>query len=136
MGGLLLAMSFYRSPAVALMPDVTPKPLRSKGNAVVNLMGAVGMIFIQAITILLGGESNYTILFLVAAAFMLVSMAVMLVTVNENKLVAEMPHEEETEEEKLIRTNKGVKLRGSVLKSLLLLLTAVFLSRYRFFNRL
>ena len=126
-GGLLLAMSFYRSPAVALMPDVTPKPLRSKGNAVVNLMGAVGMIFIQAITILVGGESNYTILFLVAAAFMLVSMAVMLVTVNENKLVAEMPHEEETEEEKLIRTNKGVKLRGSVLKSLLLLLTAVFL---------
>ena len=39
---LLLAMGTYRSPAVALMPDVTPKPLRSKGNAVINLMGAVG----------------------------------------------------------------------------------------------
>jgi len=39
---LLLAMGTYRSPAVALMPDVTPKPLRSKGNAIINLMGAVG----------------------------------------------------------------------------------------------
>lgn len=42
LGLALLSMSSYRSPAVALMPDVTPKPLRSKGNAVINLMGAVG----------------------------------------------------------------------------------------------
>lgn len=39
---LLIAMGTFRSPAVALMPDITPKPLRSKGNAVINLMGAVG----------------------------------------------------------------------------------------------
>ena len=39
---LLIAMGTYRSPAVALMPDITPKPLRSKANAVINLMGAVG----------------------------------------------------------------------------------------------
>ena len=126
-GGLLLAMSFYRSPAVALMPDVTPKPLRSKGNAVVNLMGAIGMIFIQAITILLGGESNYTMLFLVAAIFMLVSMGVMVFKVKENKWVSVMPPEEETEEEKLIRTGKGIKIKGSVKRSLFLLLIAVFL---------
>ena len=44
LGVLLIAMALYRSPAVALMPDVTPKPLRSKGNAVINLMGAVGGI--------------------------------------------------------------------------------------------
>ena len=42
LGLLLVAMGTYRSPAVALMPDVTPKPLRSKGNAIINLMGAVG----------------------------------------------------------------------------------------------
>ena len=126
-GGLLLAMSFYRSPAVALMPDVTPKPLRSKGNAVVNLMGAIGMIFIQAITILLGGESNYTMLFLVAAIFMLVSMGVMVFKVKENKWVSVMPPEEETEEERLIRTSKGIKIKGSVRRSLFLLLIAVFL---------
>ena len=42
LGLLLISMGLYRSPAVALMPDVTPKPLRSKGNAVINLMGTVG----------------------------------------------------------------------------------------------
>ena len=42
LGLLLLAMGVYRSPAVALMPDVTPKPLRSKGNAIINLMGTLG----------------------------------------------------------------------------------------------
>ena len=42
---LLISMAFYRSPAVALMPDLTPKPLRSKGNAIINLMGALGGIF-------------------------------------------------------------------------------------------
>ena len=44
LGLLLLAMGVYRSPAVALMPDVTPKPLRSRANAIINLMGAVGGI--------------------------------------------------------------------------------------------
>ena len=42
LGLLLIAMGTYRSPAVALMPDVTPKPLRSKANAIINLMGALG----------------------------------------------------------------------------------------------
>ena len=44
LGALLVAMGTYRSPAVALMPDITPKPLRSQGNAIINLMGAVGGI--------------------------------------------------------------------------------------------
>ena len=42
---LLIAMGLYRSPAVALMPDLTPKPLRSQANAIINLMGAVGGIY-------------------------------------------------------------------------------------------
>ena len=45
LGAVLFSMSIYRSPAVALMPDVTPKPLRSKANAIINLMGAVGGIY-------------------------------------------------------------------------------------------
>lgn len=44
LGLLLVSMGTYRSPAVALMPDVTPKPLRSRANAIINLMGAVGGI--------------------------------------------------------------------------------------------
>ena len=50
---LLVAMGVYRSPAVALMPDVTPKPLRSRGNAVINLMGAVGGILYLALAAVL-----------------------------------------------------------------------------------
>lgn len=125
--GVLLSMSVYRSPAVALMPDVTPKPLRSKGNAIINLMGAVGIIFIGIITPILGGETNYPLLFLCVAAFMMVSLIVMFVTVNENQLVSLMPHEEETEEERNLRDGKGVKMHDSVLKSLIFLLLSVFL---------
>ena len=57
---LLVAMGVYRSPAVALMPDVTPKPLRSRGNAVINLMGAVGGILylaLAAVSLLRGAKA-------------------------------------------------------------------------------
>ena len=126
-GGLLLAMSFYRSPAVALMPDVTPKPLRAAGNAVINLMGAVGLIFIQGMTILLGGESHYNELFTIVALFMLISLVVMFFTVDENKLVAQMPPDVETEEERIARENQGIKIAGGERKSLFILLVSVFL---------
>lgn len=125
--GVLLSMSIYRSPAVALMPDVTPKPLRSKGNAIINLMGAVGIIFIGVITPILGGETNYPLLFLCVAAFMMISLIIMFVTVNENQLVSLMPPEEETEEERNAHKGKGVKMHDSVLKSLIFLLLSVFL---------
>ena len=46
---LLVAMGVYRSPAVALMPDVTVKPLRSKANAIINLMGTAGGILVFCI---------------------------------------------------------------------------------------
>lgn len=53
---LLIAMGLYRSPAVALMPDLTPKPLRSQANAIINLMGAVGGIYtLILISLLLKG---------------------------------------------------------------------------------
>ncbi len=126
-GGVLLSMSIYRSPAVALMPDVTPKPLRSQGNAIINLMGAVGIMFASLVTIILKGKDNYTLLFVITAAFMLISLAVMLRAINENKLVAEMPPDEETEEERHARENKGKRVHESVRKSLIFLLVSVFL---------
>ena len=63
LGLLLVAMGTYRSPAVALMPDVTPKPLRSKGNAVINLMGAVGGVIYLAIAakIIFAPLPNHTV---------------------------------------------------------------------------
>jgi len=94
LGFLLLSMGTYRSPAVALMPDVTPKPLRSKGNAIINLMGALGGVFTLAMTSFLvtkdaSGRDNFTVLFLAVAALMAVSVAVLFLSIRENKLAAE-----------------------------------------------
>ena len=97
---LLVVMSTYRSPAVAYMPDVTEKPLRSKGNAVINLVGYVGGIFATVVMMfMLKSEtapdgtkiytSSFTPVFIVIAAFMLVSVLVMVFTVKENKVLAE-----------------------------------------------
>ena len=47
----LLSMATFRSPAVALMPDVTVKPLRSKGNAIINLMGTAGGMIVLGLGI-------------------------------------------------------------------------------------
>ena len=97
LGLLLIAMGTYRSPAVALMPDVTPKPLRSKGNAIINLMGAVGGMLYLAIAAVMYPTSkvkglahvNYQPLFIVVSLIMLVAVAVLFITIREPKLVAE-----------------------------------------------
>ena len=97
LGLLLIAMGTYRSPAVALMPDVTPKPLRSKANAIINLMGALGGAIYLAITAVLYPSSktqglehvNYQPLFIIIAAIMLVAVLLLKLTTNEPKLVAE-----------------------------------------------
>lgn len=58
--GVLVSMSTFRSPAVALMPDVTPKPLRSKANAVINLMGSAGGIIVLVLGIVFGTGKRRT----------------------------------------------------------------------------
>ena len=97
LGLLLVAMGTYRSPAVALMPDVTPNPLRSRANAIINLMGAIGGIIYLAVAAVMYPNTkitglahvNYQPLFLVVSAVMLVSVAVLFLTVKEPKLAAE-----------------------------------------------
>ena len=88
-------MGVYRSPAVALMPDVTPKPLRSKGNAIINLMGTLGGVFTLAATGLLvtrdaTGRENYSALFLAVSILMLAAVVVLLLTIRENRLAREV----------------------------------------------
>ncbi len=135
---LLLAMSTSRSPAVAYMPDVTPKPLRSKGNAIINLVGYLGGIFSTVMMMFLlrsekqadgssvyADDQSFTPIFLVVAAFMLVTVLVMVLTVRENKLVAEtrpLMAAEEPEE-----TSAGGKLPRDVRRSLIFILLSVFL---------
>ena len=97
LGLLLIAMGSYRSPAVALMPDVTPKPLRSRANAIINLMGAVGGVIYLAVAAVLYPNSkvaglehvNYQPLFLVVSGLMAAAVIVLLLTIREPKLSAE-----------------------------------------------
>ena len=97
LGGLLVAMGSYRSPAVALMPDVTPKPLRSRANAIINLMGAVGgVLYLGVAAVLYPTDKvknlvhvNYRPLFLVVSAIMAAAVAVLLLTIREPRLSAE-----------------------------------------------
>ena len=97
LGGLLVGMGSYRSPAVALMPDVTPKPLRSRANAIINLMGAVGgMLYLGVAAVLYPTDKvknlvhvNYQPLFLVVSAIMAAAVAVLLLTIREPRLSAE-----------------------------------------------
>ena len=97
LGLLLVAMGTYRSPAVALMPDVTPKPLRSKGNAIINLMGAVGGLLYLVVAAVMYPNSkvqglahvNYQPLFIVVSSLMFIAIAILFITIKEPKLSAE-----------------------------------------------
>ncbi len=92
LGITLVAMATYRSPAVALMSDVTPKQLRSKANAIINLMGTVGGLFSLVLIMILmpdSGKVDYTPFFGAVSALMIFAVVVLFSTVKENRLVAE-----------------------------------------------
>lgn len=131
----LLSMATFRSPAVALMPDVTVKPLRSKGNAIINLMGTAGGLLVLALGIVIKvGEDymeNFFPYYIGVCAIMLIGLIVFLLTVKENKWAEEMKQdsikygiEEEVKED---NTNVGQKLPKDKLISLLLILGSVAL---------
>ena len=131
-GSVLLSMSFYRSPAVALMPDITPRELRSKGNAVIMLMGTAGVIYSMVMIKLLvknpegGGTPDYMPLFLSMMAFMALSTVALVLTVPENKWsreVKEKEGDEAVEENK----NAGKKISREKKRSLIFILLSVFL---------
>ena len=138
LGLLLIAMGTYRSPAVALMPDVTPKPLRSKANAIINLMGALGGIIYLGITSVMYPKSkteglahvNYQPLFIIVAAIMLVAVVVLKLTTNEPKLTAENKALEEQHPEWNLAEDDGSgneALPAPVKKSLGFLLASIAL---------
>lgn len=137
---LLMAMCSYRSPAVALMPDVTIKPLRSKANAIINAMGTIG----GTITIVAGmvlGKINYVNsnplhyvpLFALIAGLMLVGLALFMYFVKENKWAKEMEEEsfrygiETREDVELIKQDKTIKMPKDVFRSFILILLSVVL---------
>ncbi len=124
---VLVSMGLYRSPAVALMPDLTPKPLRSKGNAVINLMGAVGGVYALIMISLLVGSGttpDYFPLFLSIGLLMLFSIAVLYFTIPEKKLRAQINIEKETDRNKPSATSN---LPSEVKRSLFFILLSVAL---------
>ena len=138
LGLLLVTMGTYRSPAVALMPDVTPKPLRSRANAIINLMGAVGgILYLITASVLYPNSKtaglvhvNYRPLFIVVSVLMAVSVAILYFTTNEPRLAAaekeyEAAHPEQqlTEEE----PDGSEELPKEVKHSLSMLLTSIAL---------
>ena len=135
---LLLAMSFYRSPAVALMPDVTPKPLRSKANAIINLMGAVGGVFYLLFTGIMYPESktqdvehvDYTALFIATIAIIFISLIITIFFINENKLLKNQQEYEQSHPDESFaqQNNKGkTDLSKKAKRSLIFLLLSVAL---------
>ena len=134
LGLLLVAMGTYRSPAVALMPDVTPKPLRSKANAIINLMGALGGILYLIITTFLYKTTpdvytSYLPLFAIVGVIMLGSLAVVMLLVNEPKLVQrQQAYEQAHPEDTLTQvTDSGEVLHAEVKRSLRFLLVSIAL---------
>ena len=136
---VLLSMATYRSPAVALMPDVTPKPLRSKGNAVINLMGALGGTIVLAATKFIApqdGSGDFFPLFGVTAGIMVAGVLILSLTTNEDQLVTKMRRDsiaagidevDETEEASAQEARKPEKLPKDVRKSLILILCSISL---------
>lgn len=141
LGLLLISMATYRSPAVALMPDVTPKPLRSKGNAVINLMGAVGGAMILGLNAFLAKytenaeTANYWPIFISTAAIMLIGTLALYFTVNEPKLVKKMREDsaaagidvEEAKQDVTKVQHVKQRLPKDVRNSMLLILASIFL---------
>ena len=136
LGLLLISMGTYRSPAVALMPDVTPKPLRSKGNAIINLMGTAGGILVLVLGMVFSTSAvqnalmSYTVYYGTIAALMLGSLLIFLLTVREPKWAAEMAAdsikygvEEKAEED----SGEKRGLSSSEKRSLLLILASIAL---------
>ena len=138
----LLAMATFRSPAVALMPDVTPKPLRSQANAIINLMGTVGgmLVLVLGIVFKTGKTFNqymsYTWYVVAVCAVMVFALVMFIWKVKEPKWAEEADkqnQEIEKEQATEAQTEQGqepartTKLSKAERRSLFLLLASVAL---------
>lgn len=132
---ILVSMAVFRSPAVALMPDVTLKPLRSKANAVINLMGSAGGILVLVLGMVFATSAvrnslmSYTGYFAVIAAIMLAALVVFMLAVRENEWAAEMQQQsvELGLEDKEEAATGERKLSVDEVKSLIFLLLSIVL---------
>ena len=135
--GVILSMLFlltithmYRSPAVSLMPDITPKPLRSKANGIINLVGYIGAIIAGALAMVFKREDQYIFPFIIASGCMILALIILLVKIKENKLVAEAEKEilkGEEESETLEEISEDGRLSKGDRRNFIIIIIAVFL---------
>ena len=143
---VVVFMMMYRNPAVSLMPDLTPKPLRSKANGIINIMGYIGGAFATVVGIFFvlsdyldidgtGGWASHNIWvieipFLMASVLMIASCLVLFFTIKENKIAKEVEAdmklgEEMSELKEKVVDDKPLTKANKVM--LILILVAVFL---------
>jgi Na+/melibiose symporter-like transporter len=126
-GLMLLAMATLRTPVITLMPDLTPSPLRSKANGVINLMGGVGTV-IATLGVARLFDVNQFIPFVLASVLLLLAVALLFATVREPRVEDLAPEgHEQSEQEEALRGLRGVRsIPAANRRSLILLLLAIF----------
>lgn len=134
---MLVAMATFRSPAVALMPDITIKPLRSKANAIINLTGTAGGIIVLVLGMIFATAKDaymeYTGYVFAVVCVMLVGFIIFLLMVKERKWSDEMIEEsrrlgiEDVPAPEAVNSTKGGALSKAEFRSLILILASVAL---------
>ncbi len=111
-----ISMSVYRSPVIALMPDLTPPEARSKANGIINVMGGIGAVLAYGIGSILYGM-NKTLPFAFVSMMMIIALVMLVVFIREPK----------NHYEKIENDYEGLKtVTWQDLKNTLLLLLAIF----------
>ena len=81
---LLLSMAFWRTPVIALMPDITPSQYRSQANGVINLMGGLGTIIASLVGSTLY-EKNIAYPFWMGSVLVIVAAVLVFIFIKEPK---------------------------------------------------
>lgn len=132
---LLIVLSSYRSPCVALMPDVTPRPIRAKADAFNSLMAAAaGIVVLVSISLTVPDveHPSYLPVFLIVSGLIVLCTVVFVLFFREKKAVDEMHRESiamRIPVEEIDASEEGGKEKESdptVRKSLVAILLCVF----------
>lgn len=142
MGLVLVFMNAYRNPAVSLMPDITPKPLRAKANGIINLVGYIGAIIAGALALWITPKAYFTsdgahyqeplmyVPFIIASVLMIITLTVLFFGINENKILKEVQGdlirgEALADIAEPVDENAGLSKKNK--KNLILMISAIFL---------
>lgn len=125
---MLLAMAVLRTPVISLMPDLTPSPLRSKANGVINLMGGVGTL-VASFGLARLFNLSHIVPFIGAAGILILAVVLLFITTKEPKIedLPQVGEHEESDEEQALGALRGFKIvPPAYRRSLIFLLLSIF----------